>query len=30
VAFAILAEMQAALAGRNARPLRERPHPIHG
>jgi xanthine/CO dehydrogenase XdhC/CoxF family maturation factor len=29
VALAILAEMQAALAGRNARPLRERSGPIH-
>lgn len=29
VALAILAEMQAALAGRNARPLRERSKPIH-
>lgn len=29
VALAILAEMQAALAGRNARPLRERTRPIH-
>lgn len=29
VAFSILAEMQACLAGRNARPLRERTQPIH-
>ncbi|MDP3073332.1 MAG: XdhC family protein [Opitutaceae bacterium] len=29
VALAILAEMQAALAGRDARPLRERTRPIH-
>ncbi|MDO8545681.1 MAG: XdhC family protein [Opitutaceae bacterium] len=29
VALAILAEMQATLAGRNARPLRERARPIH-
>jgi len=30
VALAILAEMKAALAGRDARPLRERQKPIHG
>lgn len=30
VALAILAELQAALAGRDARPLRERTRPIHG
>jgi len=30
VALAILAEMQASLAGRSARPLRERTRPIHG
>lgn len=30
VALAILSEMQAILAGRNARPLRERVKPIHG
>lgn len=30
VALAIVAEMQAVLAGRNARPLRERTQPIHG
>ncbi len=30
VALAIVAEMQAALAGRDARPLRERSRPIHG
>jgi xanthine/CO dehydrogenase XdhC/CoxF family maturation factor len=30
VALAILAEVQAVLAGRNARPLRERSGPIHG
>jgi xanthine/CO dehydrogenase XdhC/CoxF family maturation factor len=30
VALAIVAEMQAVLAGRNARPLRERTRPIHG
>ncbi len=30
VALAILAEMQAVLAGRDARPLRERQQPIHG
>ncbi|MCX6952747.1 MAG: XdhC family protein [Verrucomicrobia bacterium] len=30
VAVAILAEMLAVLAGRNARPLRERTRPIHG
>jgi xanthine dehydrogenase accessory factor len=29
VALSILAEMQAALSGRNARPLRERTRPIH-
>jgi xanthine dehydrogenase accessory factor len=29
VALAIIAEMQATLAGRNARPLRERTRPIH-
>jgi xanthine dehydrogenase accessory factor len=29
VALAILSEMQAALAGRDARPLRERIRPIH-
>jgi xanthine dehydrogenase accessory factor len=29
VALAILAEMQAVIAGRNARPLRERTRPIH-
>jgi xanthine dehydrogenase accessory factor len=30
VALSIIAEMQAALTGRNARPLRERTSPIHG
>jgi xanthine/CO dehydrogenase XdhC/CoxF family maturation factor len=30
VALAILAEMQAVLAGRDGRPLRDRVHPIHG
>ena len=30
VALAILAEMQATLSGRDARPLRERTRPIHG
>lgn len=30
VALSILAEMQAVLAGRDARPLRERTRPIHG
>jgi xanthine/CO dehydrogenase XdhC/CoxF family maturation factor len=30
VALSILAEMQATLSGRNARPLRERTRPIHG
>lgn len=30
VALAIVAEMQAALTGRDARPLRERTRPIHG
>ena len=30
VALAILAEIQSAFAGRNARPLRDRPGPIHG
>ncbi len=30
VALAIIAEMQAVLAGRDARPLRERTRPIHG
>jgi xanthine/CO dehydrogenase XdhC/CoxF family maturation factor len=29
VALAILAEMQAVLAGRDGRPLRERSSPIH-
>jgi xanthine dehydrogenase accessory factor len=29
VALAIMAEMQAVLAGRDARPLRERTRPIH-
>jgi xanthine/CO dehydrogenase XdhC/CoxF family maturation factor len=29
VALSIIAEMQAALSGRNARPLRERTRPIH-
>lgn len=29
VALAIVAEIQSTLAGRNARPLRERTHPIH-
>jgi xanthine/CO dehydrogenase XdhC/CoxF family maturation factor len=29
VALSIVAEIQAVLAGRDARPLRERPNPIH-
>ena len=29
IALAILAEMQATLSGRDARPLRERTRPIH-
>jgi xanthine/CO dehydrogenase XdhC/CoxF family maturation factor len=30
VALSIVAEIQAVLAGRDGRPLRERPRPIHG